>query len=382
MITVLLEAEENIAYPALGSRTSIGEYIAPHVVVLFGATGDLARRKLLPGLAHLPARRSLPALQDRRHLARRARRRRLPGPCPQLDPRVRHRQVSEQEIERFAPVDSVRPAGRRARGAGADGRATRRPSSARTPAACTTSASRPKAALAVVDMLRTAGLVERSRVIMEKPFGTDLPSASRSTTRSTRPSRSARSSASTTSSARRPALNILAFRFANGLFEPIWNRNHIDHVQIDVPETLGLEPRVGFYESTGAYQGHGRHAPASGARVHGDGAAHRARAPGDQRGEEQGVPLADADRPHAGGARPVRRLPSTSPACDPHSETETFIALQVPDRQLAVGRRAVLPAHRQADGRGRSGSSRSRSARRRRACSRRTPASARRGPTT
>jgi glucose-6-phosphate 1-dehydrogenase len=50
------------------------------------------------------------------------------------------------------------------------------------------------------------------------------------------------------------ALNILAFRFANGLFEPIWSRNQIDHVQIDVPETLGIEDRVSFYESTGAFR--------------------------------------------------------------------------------------------------------------------------------
>jgi glucose-6-phosphate 1-dehydrogenase len=48
--------------------------------------------------------------------------------------------------------------------------------------------------------------------------------------------------------------NLLAMRFANGMFEPVWNRNHIDHVQIDVPETLSIEMRGSFYEETGAFR--------------------------------------------------------------------------------------------------------------------------------
>ena len=48
--------------------------------------------------------------------------------------------------------------------------------------------------------------------------------------------------------------NLIALRFANGMFEPIWNSDHIDHVQIDVPETLAVDDRAGFYEETGAYR--------------------------------------------------------------------------------------------------------------------------------
>ncbi|HZX54750.1 MAG TPA: glucose-6-phosphate dehydrogenase (NADP(+)), partial [Ilumatobacteraceae bacterium] len=112
----------------------------------------------------------------------------------------------------------------------------------------------PAAARVVVNTLAEAHLVERSRIIMEKPFGTDLSSA-----------RTLNASLHETFTedqiyridhflGKEAAQNILAFRFANGLFEPIWNRDHIDHVQIDVPEALALEDRIKFYESTGAYK--------------------------------------------------------------------------------------------------------------------------------
>lgn len=92
------------------------------------------------------------------------------------------------------------------------------------------------------------------RVIVEKPFGTDLASAQALN----------RQLLSVLSEdqiyrmdhylGKETVQNIMILRFANGLFEPIWNRNFIDHVQIDVPEQLGLDARAAFYEPTGAYK--------------------------------------------------------------------------------------------------------------------------------
>ena len=89
---------------------------------------------------------------------------------------------------------------------------------------------------------------------MEKPFGTDLASAVALNNEVHQIFDESQIFRIDHFLGKEAAQNILAFRFANGLFEPIWNRNFIQHVQIDVPETLGLEGRTSFYESTGAYR--------------------------------------------------------------------------------------------------------------------------------
>jgi glucose-6-phosphate 1-dehydrogenase len=112
----------------------------------------------------------------------------------------------------------------------------------------------PNVALSAVRLLGEADLVDRSRIIMEKPFGTDLASAVSLNAKLHEVFSEDQIFRIDHFLGKEPAQNILAFRFANGLFEPIWNRNFIDHVQIDVPETLGLGGRASFYEATGAFR--------------------------------------------------------------------------------------------------------------------------------
>jgi glucose-6-phosphate 1-dehydrogenase len=225
----------------------------PQVVVLVGATGDLSQRKLLPGLFHLSKAGFIPgcriigvSLDDIdvdgfRAVARRA-----------LD-QFSHRKVLEPDWAAFSEsLDYVPLAG---------GAETLRSAVARAERELGGDSRRihylsvpPNAALSAVRMLGEAGLVERSRIIMEKPFGTDLASAVSLNARLHEVFDEEQIFRIDHFLGKEPAQNILAFRFANGLFEPIWNRNFIDHVQIDVPETLGLGKRSGFYEQTGAYR--------------------------------------------------------------------------------------------------------------------------------
>jgi glucose-6-phosphate 1-dehydrogenase len=91
-------------------------------------------------------------------------------------------------------------------------------------------------------------------VITEKPFGTDLASARELNHRLHSVFQEDRIYRIDHYLGREAVQNLLALRFANGMFEPVWNRNHIDHVQIDIPETLSIEMRGSFYEGTGAFR--------------------------------------------------------------------------------------------------------------------------------
>ena len=90
------------------------------------------------------------------------------------------------------------------------------------------------------------------RVVIEKPFGHSLDSARQLNARILRTLHEEQIFRIDHFLGKNTVQSIMAFRFANGLFEPIWNRDRIDHVQITVAETVGVEERGKFYEQTGA----------------------------------------------------------------------------------------------------------------------------------
>lgn len=256
---VTIRTPQTISYPAPGARPyrRDEEPLAPHVIVLFGATGDLAKRKLIPGMAYLDQSELAPHIQvvgtsledltddEFRALAKES-----------IDKYGTHK-LTDEQWENFAKILTYVP-----QSAGPEALASAvAEAEQRLAVDDTTEVHRlhylsvpPKAARAVITMLREADLVTRSRVVMEKPFGTDLATAVALNDFVHQTFRERQIFRIDHFLGKEAAQNILAFRFANGLFEPIWNRNFIDHIQIDIPETLGLDERANFYESTGAYK--------------------------------------------------------------------------------------------------------------------------------
>ena len=231
----------------------------PSSIVIFGASGDLARRKLLPALQDLYRNRLLDPATDVVGFAR----------TPKTD--AAFREEARAALEDGTAQDRAAWEGFAARlhyvvgGYGhpasyrrlrerleeleraRDGEPARRLFYLATP---------PDAADEVVSHLGAAGLARSagggwSRVILEKPFGRDLASA--------------RALNAVVASVfeeeqvfridhylgKETVQNVLVLRMANGIFEPVWNHHFVDHVQITVAETLGVEGRAGYYEEAG-----------------------------------------------------------------------------------------------------------------------------------
>jgi glucose-6-phosphate 1-dehydrogenase len=236
------------------------EPLEPTVLVIFGGAGDLAWRKLIPALFDLSRDRGLPAhfaiiAVDRVPFGDDRFRRRLRDGVNQFSRGGKARDV---DWNSFAPAiqyrqgDFTKPATYAAVGA----------ECMRLEKAWGTKAQRifymatpPSMFGEIPKYLGRAGLArdrDRSRIVIEKPIGYDLDSAL---------ALNAVLAASFAESqifridhylGKETVQNILAFRFANPLFEPIWNRRYIDYVTITVAEAVGVEHRGGYYDRAGA----------------------------------------------------------------------------------------------------------------------------------
>jgi glucose-6-phosphate 1-dehydrogenase len=225
------------------------------VLVVFGATGDLAARKLFPGLFHLYRERLLPEefriIGSGRH---------SPGSDEEFRAHInqalqRHGRCElDERWDEFAAklsfVVSSAEDGTDLADAVQDAESQIDAEGERL-----VYLSVPPGAMRdMVQMLGDTGIAEHCSLVVEKPFGHDLDSA--------RKLNAALHEVLEEESIYRidhflgkeAAQNILALRFANGMLEPIWNRDHISYVQIDVPEAIDIQGRAGFYEETGAFR--------------------------------------------------------------------------------------------------------------------------------
>jgi glucose-6-phosphate 1-dehydrogenase len=213
--------------------------------VIFGATGDLTRRLLVPALANLEQNGLLPddfslvgvaarPLGDdgfRDHL-RQGNKADVDG----LLQRARYLSGKFEAPETYAALAKLLPAERNV---------------------LFYLATPPDAFEVIARQLGKAGLLKENegawrRLVIEKPFGHDVASAVALDRKLLRRAREDQLFRIDHYLGKETVQNILVFRFANGFVEPLWNRDHIDHVQITVAETVGVERRGKSYDGTGA----------------------------------------------------------------------------------------------------------------------------------
>jgi glucose-6-phosphate 1-dehydrogenase len=234
--------------------------VAPTTLVIFGATGDLARRKLLPALYNLACDGALP---ERFHLVGVSRREKehsdYRGECEQAIRAFSRREPDENVLKRllehvkYVPGTFDDPSAYTRlekvldRFDEHDGEKLNRAFYLSTA---------PSFFPVIVEALGKQGLDRHEgadvRVIIEKPFGTSLAEARELNQRVLDVFEEQQIFRIDHYLGKETVQNMMAFRFANGMFEPLWNRNYIDQVQITAAEDIGIGTRAGYYDNAGA----------------------------------------------------------------------------------------------------------------------------------
>ena len=234
---------------------------APCTIVIFGASGDLTARKLIPAFYHLCKDRLMPPAFRIVGFARREKtdaswRQELRAALDQFS---RTKPVDEKVWKEFAANLFY------CRGDLAAAAAYKKLEELLTSFGSGPLrenllfylATQPSQFGEVVEQIHRSGLLNKDgtawqRIVVEKPFGHDLASAHALNNELTRYAHEGQVCRIDHYLGKETVQNILMFRFSNSIFEKLWNRNSVDHVQITVSETLGVGERGGYYEESGA----------------------------------------------------------------------------------------------------------------------------------
>jgi len=231
----------------------------PGILVIFGASGDLTKRKLLPALFHLRQNDLLPKQFAIVGVARRPLGDEFAADMragivefgsveandPKLDEFVQHISYFALNFDDPASYAGLKAElDRIDKEKGIGGKRM------------FYLATAPEFIAGIIENLGAQGMAQpeqgHASVVIEKPFGHDLDSARELNRQVNAVFEESQIFRIDHYLGKETVQNILVFRFANGIFEPVWNRNYIDHVQITAAETLGIEGRGPFYEKAGA----------------------------------------------------------------------------------------------------------------------------------